>query len=186
MHRTASIHIAAILGVAGFSTIARTTARGRSRLDAASNAGGSRGRRVREDRRDADHRRSDQDLRSRSAAVSGSEARGAVRRDVARSRIEERADRRRRQRHRRAAGRESPPQRRRERAPRHRVSARHQRQGSKGRLRASRSRHRRRLPRACRSACGREGAEQGRRHDTRHDHLRRPPSAKKGLATCAA
>ena len=151
----------------------RTAARGRPGLDAPSNACGSRGCRLRQNRRDADHRRSDQDLRGRGAAVSGSEARGAVRGIAARSRLEERPHRRRRQRHRRAPGRESPAERRRERPPRYCVSARHQRQSSTRRLRASRSRHRRRLPRARRSSCRRESAEQGRRVDAGHDHLRR-------------
>jgi hypothetical protein len=40
------------------------------------------------------------------------------------------------------------PERRLERASRHCVSARHQREGAQGRLRAARRRHRRRLPRA--------------------------------------
>ena len=187
MHRTASIQIAAILGVAGLSTFAAAQQRAADL--------GSMLLQTPAVRAAVDFARTDEmrtiDDQIRICEVEAPPFQEAKRAEmyagiVARSRLEERPHRRRRQRHRRAPGRESPAERRRQRPPRYRVSARHQRQGSTRWLRASRSRHRRRLPRACRSACRREGAEQSRRDRRPARSPSSPRSAKRGSATCAA
>ncbi len=174
MHRTASIQIAAILGVAGLSTF---TAAQQRAADLGSILLQTPAVRAAVDFARTDEMRTidDQIRICEVEAPPFQEAKRAemyaellreaglknVRIDAEGNVIAERP------------GANRPAECRHQRPPRYCVSPRHQRQSSTRWLRPSRSRHRRRLPRARRSSCGRESAEQSRRLDAGNHHLRR-------------